>query len=123
MKCDRLCARPLPPPGGLVFALFVPNLQILGGEGSAAGGWRGQVFLGCDNHPLTFQEMMDACTASGCFPPCVVEFTGTAEAGGAGKRVNNDASRARLGGWRPQYDSFQAFFQAGGQDYYNSKVH
>lgn len=90
--------------------------------------FRGEVFLGCDNHPLTFDEMVRACESSG-LPAYAggVTFTSPPPAEGAprgrGKRANNDATRARLGGWRPRYESFAAFFSpdgAGGRDWYGS---
>jgi nucleoside-diphosphate-sugar epimerase len=103
-------------------------LAILRGDGCSAaedgGNYRGAVFVGCDNHPLTFQEMVDACVASGQFGAGAgsVTFTGTPEnGGGLGKVVTNDATRRQLGGWTPKYDSFQDFFlKQGGQDVYNS---
>jgi hypothetical protein len=49
-----------------------------------------------------------------------VEFTAGPEAG-LGKRVDSSASRARLGGWRPQYDSFDTFMRRdGGKDFYSA---
>lgn len=51
-------------------------MAVLAGDGSEEGkGWRGQVFVGTDGHPLTFQEMVDACFASGLFSGSV-KFTG-----------------------------------------------
>lgn len=97
-------------------------LAVLRGDGSGdGGGWRGRVFVGTDNHPLTFSEMVDACLASGQFGPGPVTFTGSPESGGGlGKQVKNDVTRAALGGWEPKYDSFVGFFQGGGTDYYSS---
>jgi nucleoside-diphosphate-sugar epimerase len=106
------------------------------GGGAAAGQqpansmFRGEIFLGCDNHPLTFDEMVRACESSGLAayqPPGKVKFTGPpppeGAAAGRGKRANNDATRRRLGGWTPKYDSFEAFFSpegAHGKDWYGS---
>ncbi|KAF8059377.1 hypothetical protein HT031_005182 [Scenedesmus sp. PABB004] len=97
-------------------------LAILRGDGEAGGsgaGYRGQVFVGTDGHPLTFEDMVAACAQSGLFPGAApVTFTGGPE-GGVGKRVSNDATRARLGGWAPRHASFRDFFIAGrGADYY-----
>eukprot|EP00775_Hariotina_reticulata_P004010 gene4010-4261_t len=94
---------------------------ILKGDGSEGQGYRGKIFLGTDNHPLTFQEMVDACFASGLFGAGTVKFTGTPETGGGlGKKVNNDVTRKLLGNWTPKYNSFKQFFMDGGKDYYNS---
>ena len=78
---------------------------------------RSEVFLGCDNAPVTFQDMMDAIQASGELPG-VVTFTGK-ESAAKGKRMNNNKTRERLG-WAPKYgDGIQAFFtELGGKDYY-----
>lgn len=99
------------------------------GDGKSSP-FRGDVFLGCDNHPLTFDAMVRACEASGLpayQPAGRVKFTGPAPPEGAtagrGKRANNDATRRRLGGWTPRYESFAAFFApdgAGGRDWYGS---
>lgn len=97
-------------------------MAVLAGDGSEGGkGWRRQVFVGTDGHPLTFQEMVDACFASGLFSGSV-KFTGAPDTtpGGKGKVVNNTATRAKLGGWSPKYTSFRQFFMDGGKDYYNS---
>lgn len=97
-------------------------LAILRGDGSSEGGsYRGQVFVGTDNNPLTFQEMVDACFESGLFGSGSVKFTGTPETNGLGKVVNNEHTRSQLGGWQPKYSSFKDFFlKQGGKDYYNS---
>jgi hypothetical protein len=102
-------------------------LAILRGDGSSSssggssGSFRGQVFVGADGNPLTFEEMVDACFASGLFGSGSVKFTGSPSAGGVGKVVNNDASRQRLGGWQPKYGSFKSFFlENKGKDFYNS---
>jgi nucleoside-diphosphate-sugar epimerase len=105
-------------------------LAILRGDGSGGGGgggYRGRVFVGTDGHPLTFQQMVDACVQSGLFSGLgsgSVRFTGTPEGGGGlGKVVTNEQTRAALGGWAPKYASFQDFFlKQGGQDFYNSSA-
>jgi nucleoside-diphosphate-sugar epimerase len=94
---------------------------ILRGDGAADGkGYRGRVFLGADNHPVTFDDMMAACFGSGVMQGSV-KFTGTPETGGLGKKVNNDATRKELG-WEPKYSSFREFFYAGAKDLYNSET-
>eukprot|EP00879_Flechtneria_rotunda_P005880 GHRR01006186.1.p1 GENE.GHRR01006186.1~~GHRR01006186.1.p1 ORF type:complete len:376 (+),score=78.33 GHRR01006186.1:170-1297(+) len=96
-------------------------LAILKGDGCSDGSrWQGQVFVGCDNNPLTFQEMVDACFESGQFTGSV-KFTGMPNnGGGKGKQVDNGYSRQQLGGWQPKYPSFKQFFMDGGKDYYNT---
>ncbi|KAG2493226.1 hypothetical protein HYH03_008642 [Edaphochlamys debaryana] len=94
---------------------------ILRGDGS--GPFRGRVFLGTDGHPISFGDMVEACFSSGVFPRVPVAFTGTfPENGqGRGKRVDNSASRAALGGWAPRYASFASFMAQGqGKDFYNT---
>ncbi|XP_058082596.1 uncharacterized protein LOC131230691 [Magnolia sinica] len=67
---------------------------------------RGRIFLGCDNHPLSRQEVMDLVNRSGKFSKKFVGFTGTADP--LGKRVNNSKTRAEIG-WEPKYPSFAQF--------------
>ena len=53
--------------------------------------YRGQVFLGCDNHPISFQNMMDATFLSGEYKgQC--KFTGE-EKEFAGKEASNNLTR------------------------------
>ena len=96
---------------------------ILRGDGAPTGGaWRGRVFVGADNHPLTFQEMVDACFDSGAFSGSV-KFTAPAPTNGVGlgKRVNNDITRRKLGGWAPKHNSFVDFYKTTkGQDFYTT---
>eukprot|EP00798_Chlamydomonas_sp_ICE-L_P006362 gene6362-2991_t len=98
------------------------TMSILKGEGS--GPFRAQIFLGCDNHPITFTEMIKHCNNSGRSELSgEVKFTlPEAEVGdkGKGKRCDNTISRSVLGGWRPKFDSFQAFMEAGAEDVYRS---
>eukprot|EP00850_Spirogloea_muscicola_P002785 SM000011S18963 [mRNA] locus=s11:167333:169836:+ [translate_table: standard] len=67
---------------------------------------RGKVFMGCDNTPLSRQELMDATTGSGLFEGLFTGFTATN--GPLGKRMCNHETRAALG-WKPKYGSFFEF--------------
>ncbi|QHO03933.1 uncharacterized protein DS421_13g436300 [Arachis hypogaea] len=67
---------------------------------------RGKIFLGCDNHPLSRQEMMDLVNASGKFSKRFDKFTGTNDP--LGKRLNNTRTRHEVG-WEPKYSSFAHF--------------
>ncbi|GLU08328.1 hypothetical protein SLE2022_252460 [Rubroshorea leprosula] len=67
---------------------------------------RGQIFLGCDNHPLSRQEIMDLVDKSGKFNKKFGAFTGTD--GPLGKKLNNSKTRKELG-WEPKYPSFAHF--------------
>lgn len=97
-------------------------VTVLRGAGAPGGGaWRGRVFVGTDGRPLTFQEMVDACFASGVFSGSV-KFTAPApgDGTGLGKRVTNDSTRAVLG-WEPKYPGFANFFETTkGVDFYTS---
>lgn len=94
---------------------------VLRGDGSPDGAWRGRIFVGTDGKPLTFQEMVDACFASGAFTGSV-KFTAPqpTDGTGLGKRVSNDVTRSTLG-WTPKYPSFVEFFQSTkGSDFYTT---
>ncbi|KAK1275093.1 hypothetical protein QJS04_geneDACA000849 [Acorus gramineus] len=67
---------------------------------------RGRTFMGCDNHPLSRQEIMDIVNRSGKFSKKFECFTGTD--GPLGKRLNNSKTRAEIG-WEPKYTSFANF--------------
>ncbi|XP_073100241.1 uncharacterized protein [Elaeis guineensis] len=67
---------------------------------------QGRIFLGCDNHPLSRQEIMDCVNRSGKFNKKFQGFTGTD--GPLGKRMNNSRTRAEIG-WEPKYASFPDF--------------
>nr|CAD1830050.1 unnamed protein product [Ananas comosus var. bracteatus] len=67
---------------------------------------RGRIFLGCDNHPLSRQELMDCVNNSGKFSKKFEGFTGTNDP--LGKRINNSKTRAEIG-WEPKYPSFPEF--------------
>ncbi len=92
---------------------------ILRGDGCADGYYRSRVFLGADNHPVTFDDMMQAYFASVAVPEGgSVTFTGSSASGGSGKRVDASATYAMLG-WKPTWESFAAFFGAGeAKDWY-----
>lgn len=72
------------------------------------------MYIGCDNNPLSFQDMMDATFACGKFAGSC-EFTG--EGGDPGKKVNNSKTRAAVK-WEPKYGSFVAFMKGGADDFY-----
>nr|GMD60350.1 uncharacterized protein LOC109192594 [Ipomoea batatas] len=66
----------------------------------------GRIFLGCDNHPLSRQELMDLVNKSGKYSQKFKGFTGTSDP--LGKKLNNSKTRAELG-WEPKYPSFAQF--------------
>ncbi|KAL5701426.1 hypothetical protein ACHQM5_026762 [Ranunculus cassubicifolius] len=67
---------------------------------------RGQIFLGCDNHPVSRQDVMDLVDRSGKFSKKFQSFTGTSDP--LGKKLNNSKTRAAIG-WEPKYPSFAEF--------------
>lgn len=67
---------------------------------------RGRIFLGCDNHPLSRQEIMDLVDKSGKFDKKFKAFTGTNDP--LGKKLNNSKTRQELG-WEPKHPSFAHF--------------
>ncbi|KAK7319233.1 hypothetical protein RJT34_03951 [Clitoria ternatea] len=71
--------------------------------------FHGQIFLGCDNHPLSRQEMMDLVNNSGKFSKNFDKFTGTNDP--LGKRLNNTRTR-QVVGWEPKYPSFAHFLES-----------
>ncbi|WJX46852.1 hypothetical protein P8452_33602 [Trifolium repens] len=68
--------------------------------------FRKRIFLGCDNHPLSRQEMMDLVNGSGKFSKHFDKFNATD--GPLGKRLNNTRTRQEVG-WEPKYPSFAHF--------------
>ncbi|XP_050218161.1 uncharacterized protein LOC126668945 isoform X2 [Mercurialis annua] len=68
--------------------------------------FHGRIFLGCDNHPVSRQEVMDLVAKSGKFSKKFEAFTGTNDP--LGKRLNNSKTRADVG-WEPKYPSFAHF--------------
>ncbi|KAF5203690.1 NAD(P)-binding Rossmann-fold superfamily protein [Thalictrum thalictroides] len=71
---------------------------------------QGRIFLGCDNHPLSRQEVMDLVERSGKFNKKFQSFTGTNDP--LGKKLNNSKTRAEIG-WEPKYPSFAQFLGVG----------
>ena len=88
---------------------------VLKGQGSNGAGYRSKVFLGCDNVPVTFEDMMKAIEASGELPGKTT-FTGAASAV-KGKKMNNNQTREQLQ-WQPKYQGIEKFFADGGKDWY-----
>ncbi|WCJ23554.1 NAD(P)-binding Rossmann-fold superfamily protein [Euphorbia peplus] len=68
--------------------------------------FRGRIFLGCDNHPVSRQEVMDLVAKSGKFDKNFEAFTGTSDP--LGKRLNNSKTRKEVE-WEPKYPSFAHF--------------
>lgn len=68
--------------------------------------FRGNIFMGCDDHPVTRQELMDLAIGSGKFESSFEGFTGTE--GPLGKKMNNEATRELLR-WQPKHSSFASF--------------
>ncbi|XWS30544.1 hypothetical protein CRYUN_Cryun24cG0126900 [Craigia yunnanensis] len=66
----------------------------------------GRIFLGCDNHPLSRQELMNLVAKSGKFNKKLEAFTGTSDP--LGKKLNNTKTCKELG-WEPKYPSFAHF--------------
>ncbi|KAL6597925.1 hypothetical protein ACP70R_046730 [Stipagrostis hirtigluma subsp. patula] len=67
---------------------------------------RGRIFVGCDNEPLSRQEIMDRVNRSGKYDTKFQGFTGTD--GPLGKRMENSKTRAEIG-WQPKYPCFTEF--------------
>ena len=94
------------------------SAAILKGQGSPNDGkYRSKTFVGCDDLPVTFQDMMDAIAESGQLPGKVV-FTEAQSPDNLGKLMSNDASRQELN-WSPKYPSIIDFFKVQhGKDWY-----
>ncbi|XP_063939274.1 uncharacterized protein LOC108200058 [Daucus carota subsp. sativus] len=67
---------------------------------------RSQIFLGCDNHPLSRQGVMDIIEKSGKFSKKFGGFTGTNDP--LGKKLDNSKTRKEIG-WEPKYQSYAHF--------------
>ncbi|GFQ06231.1 hypothetical protein PHJA_002767100 [Phtheirospermum japonicum] len=70
--------------------------------------FHGRIFLGCDNSPLSRQEVMELFNKSGKYSKKFEGFTGTT--GPLGKKLNNLKTCAELG-WEPKYPSFAQFLE------------
>jgi len=84
-----------------------------------ASGGKGEVFMGCDNNPLSKADMMQSVLASKKYGETEVTFTGNG--GPMGRIMSNNTTRAKLS-WQPQYASFQEFmveYAAGNTPYDN----
>ncbi|KAK2646481.1 hypothetical protein Ddye_021676 [Dipteronia dyeriana] len=66
----------------------------------------GRILMGCDNHPVSRQEVMDLVNKSGKFGKKFEGFTGTTDP--LGKRLSNSKTRQELE-WEPKYPSFAHF--------------
>jgi hypothetical protein len=90
--------------------------QVLDGAGSGDAIYRGQVFVGCDDVPITYKQMMEYCQDSGVYEG-ITKFLGTDAP--TGKSADGRATKARLG-WAPKYTTFKKFvIEAKGKDFYN----
>ncbi|KAJ0980693.1 hypothetical protein J5N97_008948 [Dioscorea zingiberensis] len=67
-----------------------------------------RVFVGCDNHPVSRQDIMDAVSQSGEFSKKFNGFTGTDDP--LGKKIYNPKTRSEIG-WEPKYPSFRQFLR------------
>ncbi|XP_059648939.1 uncharacterized protein LOC132294922 isoform X2 [Cornus florida] len=67
---------------------------------------KGRIFMGCDNHPLSRQEVMDLVEKSGKFSKKFEAFMGTNDP--LGKKLNNSKTRKEID-WEPKYPSFSQF--------------
>lgn len=77
---------------------------------------RKQVFIGCDDAPLTLQEVVDACKQHAGYEGDV-KFTGGQEP--VGKTITGKASWKALA-WEPKYNGFVSFMKStGGEDWYS----
>ncbi|WOL15739.1 hypothetical protein Cni_G24520 [Canna indica] len=67
---------------------------------------RGGIFNGCDDQPLSRQELMDCVNRSKRYSKKFLGFTGSD--GPLGKRMNNSKTRTQIG-WQPKFTSFPQF--------------
>jgi len=96
--------------GGLVNQLHYDDAASLV-LAALARGDKGKIFVGCDNAPLTRQEIADA-AGKALGGSC--EFTGSETDGPAGRMMNNDWTRSQLD-WEPAYPSFTACMEEVGK--------
>ena len=94
-------------------------LAALMGQGSTKDRvYRSEVFVGCDDAPVTFEDMMAAIESSGVLPGRVT-FTEKDGGNNLGKIMSNTRTREQLQ-WSPKYKTVCSFFQNGGEDWYSS---
>jgi hypothetical protein len=89
---------------------------VLRGQGSDDGLYRSEIFVGCDDCPITFDDMMASIEASGVLPGKAV-FTEKDGGDNLGKKMSNERTRRQLQ-WTPRYSSVSSFFEGGGNDWY-----
>jgi len=82
---------------------------VLKGRGAEGQRYRSRVFVGCDDKPVTFEDMMASIEKSGILSGHVV-FTEKDGSDSLGKKMTNDATRRQLQ-WSPKYSSIIAFFE------------
>ena len=82
---------------------------------------RGQVFIGTDNHPTRFDDMMKACCESGVasLQGQVTWTVKEEDSPSKGKLVHNNKTREKLRGWKNKYESFASFMKGGAKDFYS----
>ncbi len=94
---------------------------VLAGSGPGAkdGLYRSEVFVGCDDRPVSFEDMMASISRAGLEGLTgEVSFTEGDGAGNLGKQMSNAKTREMLG-WAPKYTSVDRFFEgARGEDWY-----
>lgn len=94
---------------------------VLAGSGPGAkdGLYRSEVFVGCDDRPVSFEDMMSSIARAGLEGlEGEVSFTEEDGAGNLGKQMSNGKTRAMLG-WAPKFTSIDQFFEgARGEDWY-----
>ena len=93
------------------------RMQVLNGQNGGDDFYRGQTFVGSDNHPVSYQEMVALCKSSGVYEGDVT-FTG--EPGMKGKTMDTSLTNERLD-WKPKFSSFGSFTtDFKGQDFYST---
>jgi nucleoside-diphosphate-sugar epimerase len=90
---------------------------VLKGQGADDKKYRSEVFVGCDDAPISFEDMMAAISRSGVLEGTAV-FTERESGGNLGKKMSNEKTREQLG-WSPKYPSIASFFEESkGEDWY-----
>ena len=94
---------------------------VLAGSGPGAkdGLYRSEIFVGCDDMPISFEDMMASISRAGLEGlEGEVSFTEQDGAGNSGKLMSNARTREMLG-WEPKYTSIDKFFEGvRGEDWY-----